>query len=360
MIELELVGIHNDAEHLVLMGPDGERYRLEIDEALRAAVRRDRPQLEQVRTEGVVRPREIQVMIRSGSSAEDIAAEFAVPLETVRRYEGPVIAERQHVSQQARALTITRQPGAPVLADVVVDRLASRGVRTDSLEWDARRVAHEPWELVLRFVAGDRERAATWQVDLSARTVLALDDESRWLSETEWSPAAGARRHLSAVRGGRVYDVENDDPIDLAGPLAAVDAGLASSTDEGRPTDDTSGTGDADRTEALLDQLAVDRGVRQPVIDEADETDEAVREPMLWEDPPPAHPPASHPDERPDATILPVPAAATTSGANDEPPENAGADATRDEETEHAPRPRRRRRTSVPSWDEIVFGAKND
>ncbi len=361
MIELELVGIHNDAEHLVLMGPDGERYRLEIDEALRAAVRRDRPQLEQVRTEGVVRPREIQVMIRSGSSAEDIAAEFGVPLETVRRYEGPVIAERQHVSQQARALTITRQPGAPVLADVVVDRLASRGVRTDALEWDARRVAHDPWELVLRFVAGDRERAATWQVDLSTRTVLALDDESRWLSETEWSPPTGSRRHLSAVRGGRVYDVENDDPIDLTGPLAAVDAGLASSPHgEDSATDDTIEAGDADRTEALLDQLAADRGVRQPVVDESDEADEAMHEPMLWEDPPPAHPPASHPHERPDATILSVPEGARTSGADDEPPESPRADATAAEESEHAPRPRRRRRTSVPSWDEIVFGAKND
>ena len=43
MGELELVGLHDDGEHLVLSGPDGQRFRLRIDEPLRAAVRRDRP-----------------------------------------------------------------------------------------------------------------------------------------------------------------------------------------------------------------------------------------------------------------------------------------------------------------------------
>ena len=49
MGELELVGLHEDGEHVVLAAPDGQRYRLRIDEPLRAAVRRDRPQLEQLR-----------------------------------------------------------------------------------------------------------------------------------------------------------------------------------------------------------------------------------------------------------------------------------------------------------------------
>ncbi|UFU01614.1 DUF3071 domain-containing protein [Ruania suaedae] len=368
MIELELVGIHQDGEHLVLMGPDGERYRLEIDDALRAAVRRDRPQLEQVRTEGVVRPREIQVMIRSGSSAEEVAAEYAIPLETVRRYEGPVLAERQHLSQQARGLTITRQPGAPVLEDVVIDRLAARGVSTDSVQWDARRIAHEPWELVLRFVTGDRERVATWQVELSARTLLALDDEARWLSETEWSAGQGSRRHLSAVRGAPVYDLESDEPLDLTGSLAAVDAGLPTGTsDEDTPAAEAADGSEADLTEALLERLAADRGVRQSLEEDNDPegAEHEVQEPMLWEDPPPAHPPASRPHERPDATILPGPRG---SEREDRDPDDGDDEAsgesrpTQDGPQEQVSQARRsrRRRTSVPSWDEIVFGARNE
>ena len=66
MSELRLVGLHDDAEHVVLEGSDGQRFRLPIDDALRAAVRRDRPQLKQLRAEltGTVPPREIQARIR--------------------------------------------------------------------------------------------------------------------------------------------------------------------------------------------------------------------------------------------------------------------------------------------------------
>lgn len=104
MVDLELVGIHPDGDHLILIGPDGDRHRLAIDEAVRVAVRRDRPQLEKLRSDGVVRPREIQVMIRGGSSAEAIAAETDLPVEQIRRYEGPILAEREHVASRARSL----------------------------------------------------------------------------------------------------------------------------------------------------------------------------------------------------------------------------------------------------------------
>src|SRR5690554_3458298 len=48
MRELELDGIHDDGEHLLLVDSDGERYTLRIDKALRAAVRSDRPALNMI------------------------------------------------------------------------------------------------------------------------------------------------------------------------------------------------------------------------------------------------------------------------------------------------------------------------
>ena len=39
MRELDLDGIHDDGEHLLLVDSDGDRYTLRIDRALRAAVR---------------------------------------------------------------------------------------------------------------------------------------------------------------------------------------------------------------------------------------------------------------------------------------------------------------------------------
>ena len=75
MRELELDGIHDDGEHLILTDSDGERYTLRIDEALRAAVRRDRPALGMIRAAeaGALRPKDIQAMLRSGRSAEDLS-----------------------------------------------------------------------------------------------------------------------------------------------------------------------------------------------------------------------------------------------------------------------------------------------
>src|SRR5665647_1812224 len=92
MSELTLVGLHDDGEHVVLEGPDGQRFRVRIDEALRATVRRDRPQLAQVRAElaASVPPREIQARIRAGASAEEIAEQSGMPVEIIRRYDGPM------------------------------------------------------------------------------------------------------------------------------------------------------------------------------------------------------------------------------------------------------------------------------
>lgn len=363
MAELELVGIHADGEHIVLVDEEGQRHRLLIDDALRAAVRRDRPQLEQIRSEGL-RPREIQALVRAGASAEEIAAEAGVPVEQVRRYEGPALAERAHVAQRAQALSIGRDAGSPTLGDLVVDRLASRGV--DTITWDARRRGSEPWEVVARFVAGDREREATWQVDLGAGTLTAIDDESRWLSETDLGTGA-PRRHLTAVRGARLYDVETD--ADVAPTLAAVDAVIrdprprelrvASADEPGSAWSSPSGPSgpsaasspsapsaadpagpedepEAHDTESLLEELSAARGVRQrvEVDDEALAEEVEAHTPALWEDKPTgAHPAPSHPEEATDATVIPA---------------------------RRGRRSARNRRTSVPSWDEIVFGARSD
>ena len=187
MAELELVGLHEDGEHLVLVGPDGARYRLRIDEPLRAAVRRDRPQLEQLRAEsaGTLSPREIQARIRAGATTQEVADSAGLPIERVRRYEGPVLAEREHIAEQARGTRVGREMGAPVLGDLVTDRLAARGVDLASLAWDSARDANGPWVVLARFTVGDTDREARWTFDPSKRTVVADEDEARWLSETE-------------------------------------------------------------------------------------------------------------------------------------------------------------------------------
>ncbi len=374
MSELTLVGLDDDGEHVELEGPDGQRFRVRIDEALRAAVRRDRPHLEQARVEatGTLPPREIQARVRAGQTAEEIAESSGMPVDIVRRYDGPVLAEREWVAQQARATRIGHDPSAPVLGDLVTDRLATREVRATS--WDAFRAGAAPWTVEVRFEVGGAERSARWSYDGANRRVRALDDEARWLSETEL-PDTPVRRHLAPVRD-RVFDVEVEDV--LRPLLASVDLPVAA---EPEPEDEP--------THLLLDDLAGRRGIRQEV--DPDDDDEEFpgfgpQHAFDFENPeltvPAAHPPASHPEEAQDARVLRMP---KKSGSDDPAAANAdhpsspasarSADGTVEALAAHEPTgddaradvphdgPRtkgKRGRASVPSWDEIVFGARHE
>lgn len=350
MAELELVGLHEDGEHLVLAAADGQRYLLPIDDPLRAAVRRDRPQLEQIRAErsGAPSPREIQARVRSGQSAEQIADESGLTVEHVRRFEGPVIAEREYLAQQARGTRVGRDAGAPELGDLVVDRLASRGVAADSIVWDAYRLPGQDWTVLVRFEVEDDRREARWSFDPTARSVHAEEDEARWLSETEIADGPlSRRRHLSAVRD-TVVDVDAGDSVRPV--LAAVDGPA-----EAQPEDDAS-----DPTQDLLDDLRARRGQRQTLdVEEEDEDgfdgfgpqtafDFGLDVPEASdEDVPGAHPVDADPVAQ--ARVYPVPVRPA--------PEPAATEEPVAKEEPKSGKPRRGR-AKVPSWDEIVFGAK--
>ncbi len=357
MGELELVGLHDDGEHLVLVAQDGQQFRLRIDETLRAAVRRDRPQLEKLRAEkaGVLSPREIQMRIRAGASAEDVSAECGVPVEHVRRYEGPVIAEREFIVAQARGTRVGRDVGAPVLGDLVTDRLAARGVDPETLAWDAYRDQSGPWTVSVAFTVADVDVRARWTFDTQARSVHALEDEARWLSETEIVDEPIQRRHLEAVRDV-VFDVQADGV--LRPVLSSVDD-LAGAPDEPLPEPD-------DPTATLLDDLRFRRGIRQQVEydDDADEFEgfgpqHAFDFTQLDAQVPGAHPLDADPESSARVFDLvdahpasaPVPDGARPEVADEPSDETPAPLADR-------PRPGRKGRASVPSWDEIVFGAK--
>lgn len=404
MGELTLVGLHEDGEHVLLESPDGRRFRLPIDDALRAAVRRDRAQLEQARVElsGALPPREIQARIRAGSRAEDVAADAGMPVELVRRYEGPVLAEREFVAGQARATRIGHDPGAPVLGDLVTDRLATRGVSGGDVSWDAYRPSSGRWTVEVSFAVGDSPRTARWTFDAAARTLKAEDDEARWLSETDLGDAPIPRRHLAAVRAA-------SPPVDVDAALRP----LLASVDLPPAAPDPEPEDPLHATTALLDDLTDRRGVRQSIEMDDDEDDDAFegfgpQHAFDFDNPdltvPAAHPPHSRPDLAVDAQVLPLPAGTRHRGvANDDavaaeqsdggaepgrPTARDGADEgakapsaaapeTREGEdpaepdagaaNRTAPRPggssrsrSKRGRASVPSWDEIVFGAKSD
>src|SRR5664280_3346840 len=92
-------------------------------------------------------------------------------------------------------------------------------------------IRDSPWTVVLTFAAGGRQRQASWSFDLGDQTVLAVDDEARWLSEEVQEakgPIPAPRLRPASGRDATVYDLEaegglrpaarrehQEDPLDL-------------------------------------------------------------------------------------------------------------------------------------------------
>lgn len=360
MHELTLIGVHEDGDHVVLRDALGKRYRLRLDEALRAAVRRDRPRLGQlqIEMEGGLRPRDVQALIRAGLSAEEVAQRSGWTEEKVRRFEGPILAEREFMARRARAAAVTRD-GSQTLDERVEERLRARGVHLKQTRWDSLRKESGRWIVSLEFVAGDRERVASWRFDPRSGELRALNDDARWLSEDE---KAGPLPGSSGRDRG-----SGDEVFDVMAPQRSVRR--PKSARPAPPTD-----GDDELTESLRAHHATVRGRRGRARRGASAT--------------------TH-DHGATADILPLPSVGTASPTEPTPtresPAGAGRASTADADAGHsgateqraradAPgtepsppdpttdarastspsvtEPARKGRPRVPSWDDVVFGTR--
>ena len=240
MIELELLGTSADGESLVLTDAQGERYSVLISDELRGATRRDRPRVELAPARPTLAPRDIQALLRAGATPQEIASEHGMEVSAIERFEAPVQAEKDYALTRARAVRVGE--GGPTMGDLVVDRLAARGVDPASLEWAATREAGEPWQIIVTFVQGAAEHAAHWYLSNSG-SLEAIDQEAQWLTE-----------QVSVSPTASIFT-----PLPRTAPTPAPD-----------PDEE-----DLRNREAILDQLNAVRGKRQQIdLDLDDEVDE--------------------------------------------------------------------------------------
>lgn len=191
MRQLRLVGPSPDGTHLVVEVPTtGDRFRLPIDERLRAACRGDLSRLGQIEIESgsTLRPRDIQARVRAGESAEQVAESAGVPLDRVLRFAYPVLQERQRVVAQARTIRIRRGGSTPAetLSELVGERLIDRGTDPATVSWDAWRREDGAWTVCLRW-RGAREHSATWTYDLAGKALHAEDPAAEQLIAAEFA-----------------------------------------------------------------------------------------------------------------------------------------------------------------------------
>ncbi|MFF4187451.1 septation protein SepH [Streptomyces sp. NPDC001691] len=342
MPELRVVAVSNDGTRLVLKAADSTEYTLPIDERLRAAVRNDRARLGQIEieVESHLRPRDIQARIRAGASAEEVAQLAGIPVDRVRRFEGPVLAERAFMAERARK-TPVRRPGentGPQLGEAVQERLLLRGADKDSVQWDSWRRDDGTWEVLLVYLVAGEPHSASWTYDPPRRLVQAVDDEARSLiGESDDTLTTVPEPSFPFVP--RIARLPRDRPLDRA-----LDRQLERPVAPPEPVVDES-----DSLTSLLEAVPSFRG--DMVVPERPTA--------------PPEPPETEPAAEPEVEEPPAPAASAGAGA-------AYADVlmprtvaghrdrltgTTDRQAE-ADGVRPGRRAAVPSWDEIVFGTR--
>jgi hypothetical protein len=192
MQELRFVAVSEDGSYAVLAIPGRSgRFMLPIDERLRAVAQGQTSRLAQyeIEVESPLRPKEIQARIRAGETAEEIADAAGIPVERVRWFEGPVLAERGYIADQAQAASVRRAgdssgPG-PRLGDIVTARLSAAGSDPADGQWDSRKRGDGSWQVSLTFPSGGRLHVAEWVFDPRRRHVMPDDDNAARLSLPE-------------------------------------------------------------------------------------------------------------------------------------------------------------------------------
>ena len=208
MAELIFIGRSDDNSSLVFSDDDGNEHVAVIDDQLIHSVT-TRATIVDLRGGALgVSPRDIQARLRRGETIANIAHEAGESPERVERYAGPVFAERHHMAVRARETYVRRPLGDTQLGTIVDEVLLRHDVDIMELEWDSYRREDSRWNITLRWPSGDGSGFAVWIFDPQGHTVLALDDQARWIFDDSATPlkesVADSRPRLVSIANNNI------------------------------------------------------------------------------------------------------------------------------------------------------------
>jgi hypothetical protein len=401
MQELKVIGVENGA--LLAASEEGDRFRIIIDEVLQSRLRQTQTE---TTTGPKLSPREIQTHIRSGMSAEDVAAVTGASLDYVRRFEGPIVAEREYIVASALGVPVhTAIDPDPVddaanFGSVIRERLAALGA-TDE-RWASWKEPDGGWMVKLSFTADEIDHDARWAFEPKKNALSPIGSEAIALSQqgeikgaliprlravgAETSAADISRFDSAAFtfRESLPEEILNDtapqpEPIPYSRSIARDDAvSKAAIKRADEPKQSLSETAD------LLEALRRRRGEREAASAGDEETSGSAAGSTgmrLVDVPPEFHTPAdggrnngSGDSAGPGGNAWANQAARSQTGQS----QTGQTGQTQTAQIPTAPSPAapspaaqpssnrttgnhgKRGRASMPSWDEIVFGARTD
>jgi hypothetical protein len=387
MQDLKVIGVENGS--LLAASDEGERYRIEIDEVFASRLRLGRTELDSKAPKPS--PREIQAHIRAGMSAADVAEITGAPIDYIQRFEGPIVAEREHTVVMALSVPVHTATDVDPTAEgtpfgvVLRERLSSLGASRE--RWASWKEPESGWILKLEFTSDGIDHDARWSYDIRKHALTPLNPEATTLSQQgELHGGLIPRLRAVAPHGG-----ESDDSRFDSGAFAFTDQAAEILAPDIPPMPDSSSARhgsvannsiavqaikrsderprDGHQTADLLEALRRRRGERKSPAGFEDGSAARVHEPEMHV----LEVPLTDFDELDEATRerssvpgLELPGISET--RQDKPTQQTKSSSrAQPGQTTRATgpiagtnRPGKKGRASMPSWDEIVFGARTD
>ena len=391
MLELRLIGVHDDGENLVLESADGTRFLLPIDANLRTSITKAR-RIQPARglgAKGTYGPRDIQTRFRQGASVEEIAEESGWEPERVRRYEWPIVAERAHIIRAAQSVKIGRRDSAsgsaqiPVTLSARIEEVSERyGFEEATQDWTTRQQENGQWRVEVDIALKDSVRQnlpsqvifpARWVYNPANQGLYASNEAAYFLmGNSEDAVAAAAKKAPVEVPQARLPKAPEPAPAPLASSESADERKLKELLERARSVRPAQ----VEEPEVFVHRESAEAPAETPAeAPKAEATTRANEEqPAQPAQPatagrgpltgaPSAHTPAAHPAPEEYGKHSPDTEAAETAeapAAQDEPAEAAGA-AEESAKASAAEKPKsssKKQRVSVPAWDDIIFGGR--
>lgn len=383
MLELRLIGVHDDGENLVLESADGTRFLLPIDANLRTSITKAR-RIQPARglgAKGTYGPRDIQTRFRQGASVEEIAEESGWEPERVRRYEWPIVAERAHIIRAAQSVKIGRRSSAsgtaqiPVTLSARIEEVSERyGFEDATQDWTTRQQENGQWRVEVDIALKDSVRQnlpaqvvfpARWVYNPANQGLYASNEAAYFLmGNSEDAVAAAAKKAPVEVPPARLPKAPEPAPAPLTSSESADERKLKELLERARSVRPAQ----VEEPEVFVHRESAQPA--EPVAPAEPATPAAPAEAPKAEAPatevpaetasargpltgaPAAHTPAAHPAPEDYSEHAPAEEPAEA------PAESAPAEAAEAPASEKPKSSSKKQRVSVPAWDDIIFGGR--
>ena len=385
MLELRLIGVHDDGENLVLESADGTRFLLPIDANLRTSITKAR-RIQPARglgAKGTYGPRDIQTRFRQGASVEEIAEESGWEPERVRRYEWPIVAERAHIIRAAQSVKIGRRSSAsgtaqiPVTLSARIEEVSERyGFEDATQDWTTRQQENGQWRVEVDIALKDSVRQnlpaqvvfpARWVYNPANQGLYASNEAAYFLmGNSEDAVAAAAKKAPVEVPPARPPKAPDPAPAPLTSSESADERKLKELLERARsvrPAQVEEPEVFVHRESAQPAEPVAPAAPAAPVAPAAPAAPEPTAETTLETTDPLAV------DSEAPVESVPVESFALPAPVEDAPAAEAPAAEAQPEPAAEVPaepasaaeKPKsssKKQRVSVPAWDDIIFGGR--